>query len=267
MNLTSSISRAIYNTHANIFGRTAFYKINKILFNLSLRGLGFGNYETDRLSGEQGFLRSFCAQKDVFCVVDIGANIGRYSSMVKSIAPLSRVYALEPHPMTFFSLQKAAEQNGFSAFNVAAGDSGGLLELFDYADNDGSEHASLFFDVIGKIHKSPVTSHKVRVTTLDNFVAEHSIGSIDLLKIDTEGNELAVLRGGVNCLYSKKIHVIQFEFTHLNTVPRIFMRDFYELLIDFDFYRMLPHGLLPMGDYNPAEWEIFNYQNIIAVQR
>lgn len=42
------------------------------------------------------------------------------------------------------------------------------------------------------------------------------------------------------------------------------MKDFYDLLQGFSFYRLLPGGLLPMGPYTPFH-EIFQFQNIMAL--
>ena len=44
------------------------------------------------------------------------------------------------------------------------------------------------------------------------------------------------------------------------------MKNIYELLIDYFFYRMLPNGLVSLGGYVPICWEIFAYQNIVAIR-
>ena len=44
-----------------LFARKAFYKFNKGLYYLSLRGLGILNYENYKLSGEQAFIEPYCS--------------------------------------------------------------------------------------------------------------------------------------------------------------------------------------------------------------
>ncbi len=90
------------------------------------------------------------------------------------------------------------------------------------------------------------------------------IKEVKFLKIDTEGNELNVLLGAAQLLKEKRIETIQFEFNEMNTVSRVFFRDFQELLPDHAFYRLLPAGLLPLEKNSPMTNEIFGYQNIIA---
>src|SRR6185436_3522307 len=87
---------------------------------------------------------------------------------------------------------------------------------------------------------------------------------VDFLKIDTEGNELKVLKGAQSLLQKNAIRAIQFEFNEMNVVSRVFLRDFYDILAGYTFYRLLPDGLLPLGRYS-ARNEIFAFQNIFAV--
>jgi len=49
----------------------------------------------------------------------------------------------------------------------------------------------------------------------------------------------------------------------MNVFSRVFMHDFFELMKGYRFYRLLPHGLLPLKRYIPLT-EIFAYQNIVA---
>jgi hypothetical protein len=125
----------------------------------------------------------------------------------------------------------------------------------------------MFQDVIETVHSDASAEWEINVTTIDTFVEENGINHIDLLKIDVEGGEMNVLLGAANCLKRQMIDVIHFEFTESNTVSRVFMKDFYEVLNDFEFFRMLPDGLVPMGEYYPVIAEIFGYQNIVAVRK
>ena len=89
---------------------------------------------------------------------------------------------------------------------------------------------------------------------------------IDLLKIDTEGFELEVLLGASEMLTEKKITIIQFEFNEVNIVQRRFLKDFYNLLPKYDFYRLDEQRLIPLGSWEPKH-EIFMFQNIVAIRR
>jgi FkbM family methyltransferase len=252
-----------YDLYVAIFARRRFRRLNRALFMMGARGLGVLNYKGSS-SDETWFVRKYLATDKKIVVFDVGANIGDYAREVLAVSGNAKIYAFEPHPRTYVELAKVA---GIQSFNVAFGDRESVLELFDYAGvADGSQHASIFRDVIEGIHKGKSTSHLVSCTRVDDFCEQHNIDSIDLLKIDTEGNELSVLRGAKKLIDAGKIRLIQFEFNEMNVISRSYMRDFVELLSGYHLYRLLPSGLLPLK-YSPLSGELFAFQNIIAVSR
>ena len=227
--------------------------------------MGVLNSSSSQSSGETRFLKNFFGNRSTGIVLDVGANIGNYSKNIFNISPKIKIYAFEPHPVTFNRLIENIKSESFHAINVAVGDQDDVLSLYDYEDNDGSSHASLFKDVIENIHKSKAVEHKVKVISLGNFIESNHIKQIDLLKIDTEGNELNVLKSVKNQINSGKISAIHFEFNEMNVASRTYFRDFWDLLPNYDFYRLLPDGMVKIERYKPVMCELFAYQNIVAI--
>lgn len=250
--------------YRKLFARRVFYNFNLLIFNLGLRGMGIRNFETDSASGEAYFIKRYISLIDAGVVIDVGANVGDYSRKVRKANSMIRIYAFEPHPVTYQKLKKNIAGLHIETINSGVGSSSGTINLYDYAADDGSSHASLYQEVIEKIHKGKAASHEVAITTLDEFAEEHEIERIHLLKIDTEGNELEVLKGFRKYLEADKIDLIHFEFNEMNVVSRVFFKDFMELLPNFVFFRMLPDELIPIEKYHPLYCEIFTYQNIVA---
>jgi dynactin complex subunit len=139
--------------------------------------------------------------------------------------------------------------------------------LYNYKNAPGSQHASLFKDVIEHIHHGESTVVQVDVTTIDRFMEEHAIQKIDVLKIDTEGNDLNVLHGAKHAIEQQQIDIIHFEFNEMNVVSRVFFKDFCDILPNYTFYRMLPDGIISLGEYYPLVFEIFAFQNIVAIRK
>ena len=250
-----------------VFARPYFFKWNNLLYRLSLSGLGILNYENSKVSGELYFINKFASQaNEDGVVIDVGANQGAYSLMCLKACAGARVYSFEPHPKTFLSLVQNLSGKNSLCINKALGSSCGVLKLFDYAHMDGSSHASLYSDVIEQMHCKDSISHQVDVTTLDSIIEEYEIQKIKLLKIDTEGYELEVLKGSSMAINKRMIRVIHFEFNEMNVISRSFFKDFIELLPEYDFFRLLPTGMIPLK-YNPLSSEIFAYQNIVAILR
>jgi FkbM family methyltransferase len=258
--------RFFVRAYRALFAHPALYPFNKLLFVASLSGLGVFNFENDRVSGERHFLKHGLPRRRGV-VLDVGANVGDYSATLLGFNPHMVVHAFEPHPRTFAKLAARNDLPNTTIHNVAAGDADGTLELFDHASNDGSVQATLYRDVIEGLHASRAISHPVRVIRLDDFVREHRIDRIALLKIDTEGHELNVLRGLSQTLEAGLVDVIHFEFNEMNVSSRSYLRDFWQLLPDYDLYRLLPRGMLRLKRYSPMDCEIFSYQNIVAIRK
>lgn len=241
--------------------------MNRVLFELSLRGLGILNYENDTVSGERKFLQLFSIWMADPVVLDVGANIGNYASLIKALMPEATVYAFEPHPGTFERLHQRALAGGYKSFNLGCSDAEGILRLYDYEGKNGSSHASMYRSVIEDIRKSRSECLDVRVTTVDSFVSAEAIQRVNLLKIDTEGHELKVLQGALLTLHNQMVDVIHFEFNEMNAVSRVFFKDFIDLLPEYYFFRMLPDGLYRLRQYSPLEHELFGFQNIVAIHQ
>jgi len=232
-----------------------------------LNAVGVLNYENDVVSGERRFLTLFARHHPKPVIFDVGANEGQYAKLAREIVPGAIIHSFEPSPVSFARLSKAAKQIGVLAHPLALGDARAEVDFFDYADEAGSQHASLYREVIEDIHKRPAISVKVRCETLDAISRKLCIDRIDLLKIDTEGHEMAVLVGARNLLESGAIDVIQFEFNEMNVIARVFMKDFMALLANYRFYRLLQDDVIEFGSYDPTFMEVFAYQNIACVRR
>ncbi len=263
------LERIIAASYRAIFARPSCYLFNKLLFDLSLRGLGLLNYENDLVSGESYFLREILKRYDKPLVLDVGANRGTYARKIMQHAPGALLYAFEPHPATFRVLQQAGLQYGFEAINCGMGAETGTLTLYDrQPDDEGTEHATLYREVIEDIHQSSASALDVEIGTIDRFMADRGIDHITLLKIDTEGHEYQALLGARRALAEDRIDLIQIEFNEMNVVSHVFFRDFMQLLGDaFDVYRLLPNALLPLSTYRPRLCELFAFQNLLFVRR
>lgn len=127
-------------------------------------------------------------------VLDIGASGGSFS-LLAAIHRNMRCYAFEPTPLTYEILNRNVVLNNLQervkTFQLALADKNGTAVL--KYPSSGTESG---LACIGKpLRFDKWVEFKVCVSTVDDFVAEHGIERVDLLKIDTEGCELQVLRG------------------------------------------------------------------------
>ena len=139
-------------------------------------------------------------------IFDIGANIGTFATWMARTYLQGQIYAFEPQRSVFQILAGNMAINNF--YNVwcypcAMGDSNSSIEIQepDYFDNQDYGVFSLVQD---KIVKKSQYRTVVDVVSLDWFVDHHHIPRVDLLKIDAEGMDVAVLRGAMGTIKSQK---------------------------------------------------------------
>jgi FkbM family methyltransferase len=252
------------DTYASLFARKRFFRLNKFLFQLSLRGLGILNYKNETASGEEHFLRERLRGSVKPVVFDVGANRGDYSLAVLAANPGAQLFSFEPHPETFRRLSENLGQRAVQMINAACGKTKGEMVLYDHS-TEGSTHASLYRDVIEELHHQQSQGQTVEVIDLDSFTNEHGIDFIDLLKLDTEGHELEVLGGAQRLLREGRVGAIQFEFNEMNVISRSFFKDFYIALPGYRLHRMLRDGLILLPEYSPTFCELFSFQNVVAL--
>ena len=144
---------------------------------------------------------------------DVGANIGLFSVAAgqKLLGRLSAVYAFEPCPSTLAILEKNLLKNELGMVRivrVALSDQNGQANLYVNAElkdalNSLEDPSYSDAEVVG--------CELVQTVTLDDFVARENIARVDVMKVDVEGAELKVFRGGRKLLERPDAPVILYE--------------------------------------------------------
>ncbi len=141
------------------------------------------------------------ARPSVF--LDVGANIGKSIDRICEKFPLSTIHAFEPVPDVFAELQRrTAHRPNVRLSETAVGDREGSVEMRVTADRQMS--SVLPSSEMGRCYHGagmqPSTTHRARITRLDDWAAQQNITRVDAIKIDVQGLELAVLRGAERLL-------------------------------------------------------------------
>jgi FkbM family methyltransferase len=126
-------------------------------------------------------------------VLDVGANTGVYALAAAALSPGARIAAFEPVPRVCARLRHNAALNGnrIAVEQAAVSDRDGTAVLHDL-DDDHVYSASLEREMLGDAYSR---TYEVPSVTLDSYCAAQGIGRVDLMKIDVERHEPAVLRG------------------------------------------------------------------------
>lgn len=258
-----------------VFARKSFYKVNYHINRLSLRGMGILNSEGEEVTGEYFFIRWLSVNANIRTVFDIGANTGNYSILLNNNIPNIHIFAYEPHPETFKILKKNTKKlTNIKIYNLGLDNKVGDSVLWDFSEDSElkstqptSTLASNYKNVIEDFHNQKSMKYKIKTTTIEKEFKTNKLKKIDLIQIDTEGSELKILENAKNLIKNNKIRIIQFEFNEMNVYSNVFMKNYFDLLKNYNLYRLLPNGFLPLGEYKPDKHEIFAFQNIVAINK
>jgi FkbM family methyltransferase len=251
-----------------VLNRPSLQWFARALYDFALRCNGFAINHKGRLGltmGEENFLRRHLQGVAGGVFFDIGANNGAYSKVLRHLVPAATIYAFEPHPKSFAALQTVLAGDDAVLVNQALSETPGEMTLYDFAEHDGSTQASLSREAVA-LFSGNVVEHRVTCNTIDGFMAERGIDRIDLLKVDTEGFDLSVLRGARQALAAGRIGTIQFEFIPANIITKTRIRDFMALLSNYQLHRICLNGeLIPLAPYDVKRCEVYVMQNLIAL--
>jgi FkbM family methyltransferase len=143
--------------------------------------------------------------------VDVGANVGFWSIPAAARAgPEGRVIAFEPNPWALDRLHRNIVLNAERSLAsveiraAAVGEEAGDRELFSYHLEAGASQATLQRDAVDADRPERVTVSVVRL-------ADAVDAQIDVLKMDVEGHEAAVLAGAGRLLAEAPPQVVVME--------------------------------------------------------
>lgn len=152
--------------------------------------------------------------KDI-TILDIGSNIGIYSLAFANIFKKSVIYSFEPNYNTYKKLCDNIKINTnlscrVKCFNLGLSNNFGKNNIglpdnifYNKYSFSNKKNNSELYSIYGT--KNVIT---INVDLLDNFVKNNNLTKIDFIKIDVEGSEFNVLKGGINTI--KKFRPIIF---------------------------------------------------------
>ncbi len=130
--------------------------------------------------------------------VDVGAHIGFYSLLAAYANPRGQVFAFEPSPIVYERLQRNAAINKLPNLTIiqsAAASTAGEADLFHVEGARIQSSSGLAAGHFVKISPDRIASVRVPVVRLDEYLRDHGVARVDLVKVDTETTEVDVLDG------------------------------------------------------------------------
>jgi FkbM family methyltransferase len=216
-------------------------------------------------SALQGWILGFSQAGEQVHVADVGANVGRWSESMLAAASKAgretdlRLHAFEPDSGAFARLAETLGGRPASVNRTALSDREGT-SLFHMVGPAAGRNSLYPLPDAGRTAQETVVT-----TTLDSYAERSGIARFALVKVDAEGHDLAVLRGARALLAERRIRVAQFEYNHRWVFARFFLRDAFELLLEFGYRvgKLTPRGVEFYPGWDP-DLETFAEGNYLA---
>jgi len=147
-------------------------------------------------------------------ILDIGAHTGQFHSWSKRVWPDVGVFMIEANPLHESVLDRLAMMNGDSYLITALGDEEREVTFYTRSDKPQTEGNSYYkehnyWDIPQLVQKT-----KVNLQKLDNIFEDGAV--FELIKIDTQGSELDIMRGGKELASKASAIVLEVAYIEYN---------------------------------------------------
>lgn len=220
--------------------------INRVV---GMTGYQFSRVPSVTLEIERGHYEWLRA-RDIRTVLDVGANTGQFATMIRKILPRATIYSFEPLADVFSELCRTGERLGnMHCMHLALGESNGEMKMYR---NAASASSSLL--PLAKRHQQAFPNAEegareiVQIRSLDEVCAPLALYRGILLKMDAQGYELSILKGGKSVLPAVDTIIVEASFVSLYEGQPLF-NDIYEFLYSrsFNYHGNLEKVLDPVS--------------------
>jgi FkbM family methyltransferase len=180
-------------------------------------------------------------------IYDIGANVGTWTLLARAIIPDAEVHAFEPmekHRSGFGTNVAGLERMTLHGIALGAESRPAVLHVMDFSDASSvlpsAEANRLHFGTV-EVEQAAIQLHR-----LDSYRAAQQLPFPDLIKLDVQGYELEVLKGGIDCLKSAKAVLAEVSFAEFYTGQPLF-EDVVRFMADMGFRLHAVSTTTPVG--------------------
>jgi FkbM family methyltransferase len=171
-------------------------------------------------------------------IFDIGCSYGEYSLYIidKMFGEQFKLHCFEPEG-DFFAIEceEMGNYKNITLNNFALTDKEGIRDFYRIKSPSRDREGCSSFTNRPVFKDWNCIRGTVNCSTLDNYINDNNISHIDLMKIDVEGAELSVLKGGSKSLNANIVDIIQIEYGTTYTDAGITMSEIINYMSPFNY--------------------------------
>ena len=200
---------------------------------------------------------------EIDCLLDVGANIGQYASLVRSLGYEGQIFSFEPLSSAHRILkEKSIHDNFWTVYDRCGIGDHNKVEAINIS---GNSYSSSFLAMLDNHKKAEPNSkylgqEEVKIHTLDSIFKNFNSGYKRIfLKIDTQGYEMNVLKGVEKNIH--KIYAVQLE---LSILPLYDNSHLYQDFFDYFIKRGFECWNLQSGFRNPETGRLLQFDGLFV---
>ena len=147
-------------------------------------------------------------------ILDIGAHTGQFHNWAKGVWPDSAIFMIEANPLHESALDRLSMMNGGNYLIAALGDEEREVTFYTRSDKPHTEGNSYYKEANYWDIPQLVQENKIKLQKLDNIFEDDAV--FELIKIDTQGSELDILKGGRELIRKASAVILEISLIEYN---------------------------------------------------
>jgi len=229
----------------------------------SFRAVGLDLIRYNFHNSEDALLKKILDQFEIDLVIDVGANVGHYGSLLRDLGYENQIFSFEPIREVFEKLQKrSANYHLWEVFHNGVGSQNEDL-FINVSENFASSSLLQIADTTttAKPDTKFARQEKISIITMDDFFKKKRIANWKnpFLKIDVQGYEKQVIDGSLITL--KDIAVLQIELSLVKLYEgSMLYKEVISLMEELGFYM---YTIIP-GFRNPQTGQLLQADGVFV---
>ena len=147
-------------------------------------------------------------------ILDIGAHSGQFYNWAKAVWPTSPIFMIEANPLHEQQLKNMTFMLDDDYLIAALGDEKRDVTFYTRKDKPHTEGNSYYKEANYWDIPQLVQESRVTLQVLDNLFEDDAV--FDIIKVDTQGSEIDILKGGKNLVSRATVVILEVAYIEYN---------------------------------------------------